>query len=132
MELFIRALELIPFFAKLGFDQDQAMMRHALFESITWSGLRVSKQPMTTFCRFGWNCDRNTCASGCIIIHERRCTHLGVNLTATGGTGRIQLTRECTSLITKSWELSQYFNFMNRFLYRKNKHKIVKILSKIP
>ena len=30
--LIIRSIELIPFFASLGFDQDQAMMRHALFE----------------------------------------------------------------------------------------------------
>lgn len=81
--LLIRALELIPFFNQLGFDQDQAYLRHALFEETRLHGLRQNIQPMRKFCRFGWKCDRNTCAQGCAVIHQRNCLNYGVNASFT-------------------------------------------------
>lgn len=77
--LLVRALELIPFFNSMGFDQDQAYLRHALFEETMLYGLRQNIQPMRKFCRFGWNCNLNTCAKGCAIIHQRWCVNYGVN-----------------------------------------------------
>jgi hypothetical protein len=54
VSLFARALELVPWFADtLGYDQDQVMLRHALFEHIAMKGLVVSKEPMRRYCRFG-------------------------------------------------------------------------------
>lgn len=81
-DLFMRTLELIPFFAKLGFDQDQAMMRHALFEATALGGLTVHTGTMDNFCRHGWSCEKNDCKLSCILIHQRMCTHLGVNVVA--------------------------------------------------
>lgn len=72
-DLFIRAIELIPHFASIGFDQDQAMIRHALFESILFKNVKVYKGLMVNYCRFGWNCNRNNC-NHCHVIHQRLCT----------------------------------------------------------
>ena len=49
------------------------MMRHALFESIHFDGLTEYKGPGNIYCRDGWNCEINSCKSGCSIIHQRKC-----------------------------------------------------------
>lgn len=79
MNLFVRSLELLPSFQLLGFDQDQAVVRQALFESLMNDGLVMTKQPMHRFCRYGWSCERNDCSQGCWMIHSRLCTDFGVN-----------------------------------------------------
>ena len=71
--LIIRTLELYPHFAQLGFDQDQAMMRHALFESIKIHGIKIYPGKMKQYCRFGWKCEQNSCHAGCVIVHQRAC-----------------------------------------------------------
>lgn len=78
LSLFTRALELLPFMANLGYNQDQALMRHALFEMIFAFGLKMYRGNMHQYCRWGWHCDSNNCASGCLIIHQRKCLYLGV------------------------------------------------------
>lgn len=79
MRFWVRVLELVPFFTAMGYDQDQAFMRHALFEESRLHQLRVDIQPMSRYCRFGWNCERNRCATGCVIIHQRICVSNGIN-----------------------------------------------------
>ena len=79
-ELFlVRTLELVPFFSTLGFDQDQAFMRHALFEMRHKSNITHLPQPMKKYCRFGWECRRNSCDAGCLIIHQRKCNYMGID-----------------------------------------------------
>jgi hypothetical protein len=78
VQMLVRALELVPYFSSIGFDQDQAFMRHALFESIYLDQLLMNTEPMTRICRSGWNCDRNKCSAGCYIIHQRKCNSYGV------------------------------------------------------
>jgi hypothetical protein len=77
--LLVRTLELVPFFNKLGFDQDQAFLRHAIFEEVRTNGLLVNEQPMRRYCRFGWNCEYNSCRTGCVVIHQRICLVNGIN-----------------------------------------------------
>ena len=78
--LFIRSMELIPYFNNiLGFDQDQAYLRHALYEEIHLYNLNILAQSMSKYCRFAWNCDYNRCRIGCILIHQRLCLSNGIN-----------------------------------------------------
>lgn len=78
LRLIARALELVPHFASLGYDQDQAMMRHALYESIVVHNLKAFRGRMEQYCRFGWSCDKNSCEQSCVIIHQRICNRYGV------------------------------------------------------
>lgn len=75
----VRSLELVPFFGALGYDQDQAFMRHALFEMLHRERIQRLDMPMNKFCRFGWSCTKNSCQSGCLIIHQRKCNYFGVS-----------------------------------------------------
>lgn len=77
--LFARAIELVPHFHSLGFDQDQGYLRHALFEEIHLFGLKRGVMSMRKVCRFGWNCKLNNCESGCLVIHQRICLIHGVS-----------------------------------------------------
>jgi len=76
--VFVRSLELIPFFASLDLYQDQAFLRHALFEALMQKGLVMRQGSMDRYCRHGWSCERNDCLKSCAIIHQRSCVHLGV------------------------------------------------------
>jgi len=52
--VFVRSLELIPFFAAMDLYQDQAFLRHALFEALMRNGLVIRQGSMDRYCRHGW------------------------------------------------------------------------------
>ena len=54
----VRALELIPFFAAMGFYQDQAFLRHAIFESLHSHKLVIRMGSMSRYCRHPWSVKR--------------------------------------------------------------------------
>jgi hypothetical protein len=120
-QLLIRALELIPHFASLGFDQDQAMMRHALFESTIMAAatnnnpLKEMKGLMNVYCRHGWKCDLNSCKKGCAIIHQRRCVNNGISTRLT------DVNSTCAVRLESSAAKAFSFSVWNARLKKRNK-----------
>lgn len=122
-ELFLRALELIESFAQMGFDQDQAMMRQALFEAIMFSQLKVNQRPMYEYCRFGWKCDLNNCKR-CKIIHQRRCNNEGV---------QVRLYRDqsnCSMRLEAAFKRVSIYSSKNAYAKNKNKFRQDLIIKK--
>ena len=122
-DLLVRALELVPYFATLGFDQDQAMMRHSLFESIVLDGLKEYRGKMEKFCRFGWKCDQNNCAAGCVMIHQRNCNNNGVAVRDAKDTAN------CSLRLERAARRSVYYANKNFLLNRINRRNRAKVLQ---
>lgn len=67
----VRALELIPFFAAMDFYQDQAFLRHAIFESVLSNKLVIRMGSMNRYCRHPWSDScyfKSICLSPQILI----------------------------------------------------------------
>lgn len=123
--LIIRALELVPLFTSLGFDQDQAFVRHALFESLMFDNLTQQVESMDRYCRHGWDCKRNSCRTGCYIIHQRLCLSEGVNHKFKNTSNSLYITP------AEKTHLTQCFNQLNRLSerltwYSRSYHRINK------
>lgn len=121
-DLLVRALELVPYFATLGYDQDQAMIRHSLFEGIVLNGIKEYKGSMQQYCRTGWNCDHNDCKVGCVMIHQRLCNNNGVSVRSKNDTTECSLRLE-KAAIRGSWYAQK--NFLLNRSNRKNRAKIL-------
>jgi hypothetical protein len=112
-QLILRTIELFPYFAaELGFDQDQAMMRHALFESKFHHGIDVFTGEMSQYCRYGWQCEQNSCAAGCEIIHQRNCLESRYNSSDVS---------TCAGKMTLAFHLSKHYHIKNFNLNAKNR-----------
>ena len=109
----LRTLELLPYYFSLGYDQDQAVMRHSLFEASflyqTVNRIRYLQLPMQEYCRYGWQCARNSCKAGCRIVHQRICLDDRYNSTALPLSKRYRENPSCSSVISSVGKHWRYF-----------------------